>query len=146
MHKVLGVLVTLFAVATTMLLPVSVHAQTITSSEQQVIIHASVAASRIIVVNDKGQMTKIYSNTKENVLPQVHAGSPIGPEQALTPELLDQYNQVLATHHELQGVEIPVAIPRPVPQGIAKLLHSKQEPASGTKFIAQLSPPFFTKS
>jgi hypothetical protein len=142
MHKVLGVLVAVFAVVFFLASPVTAHADT-ASSEQQVVIHAAIAASRLIIVNDQGQMVTIYSNTSQAVTPEVHVSSPAGARQPLTPELLHQYNQFIQGQPKMAGVQLHVPLPQP--QRVAQPRRTGVQTVSVAKFIAHLSPQFFIK-
>lgn len=90
--------------------PSAAFADTISVS-QTVVITATVAPARSIVVNDAGQMIKIYSNTNERVAPKVYVGKAPGPEVVLTPQLKSQYDHIMAQPGSKNGVEIPVALP-----------------------------------
>lgn len=81
------------------------------STTQVITITATVAPARSIVVNDQHQMTMIYSNTAENVTPKVYLNKAPGPELALTPQLLSQYNQIMSHTKNKVGVAIPVNPP-----------------------------------
>src|SRR3712207_5966059 len=81
------------------------------SVTQTITITATVAPARSIVVNDQGQMTKIYSNTAENLTPKVYLYDVPGETRPLTPALLKQYNQIISQQKDLVGVAIPVDQP-----------------------------------
>ena len=153
MHKILGVLVTLFTMVAVPLWPGVVQAD-IMSNEQQVVIHAEIAANRIIIVNDKGQMTTIFSNTSQNVTPEVRLKQPAGAVQMLTPALLAQYEQVIKSHSNMTGVSIAVpeqlapkaALQQLEPPSRLVAAANSMQTSTVTKFMARLSPPFFIKS
>jgi hypothetical protein len=108
--RFLGVLLALVSVLTfTVTAPVSAGTISVT---QTITVTARVLPKRSIVVNDKGQMTKIYSNTTENVTPKVYLNDVPGEARSLTPELLQQYYQVIGNQKHLAGVAIPVEPPR----------------------------------
>lgn len=92
------------------LMPASASAQTI-SITQTITITATVAHARTIIVNDKGQMTKIYSNTAQDVTPKVYLNDFPGESRPLTPALVKQYRQVIDRQKNLVGVAIPVEPP-----------------------------------
>lgn len=68
----------------------SVAAQTGTT-----VITAKIAPVRIIVVDNKGKITQVISNTKENVTPTVHKNSPDGKKTVLTQSISKQYKTIL---------------------------------------------------
>lgn len=83
------------------------------SISQTITITARVAPARSIIVNDTGRMTKIYSNTDEDVAPRVYLNDVPGPERPLTPQLLVQYKTIISQQNNLNGVVIPVPPPLP---------------------------------
>lgn len=87
------------------------------SVTQIITIKATVAPMRSIVVNDKGQMTMIYSNTDQNVTPKVYLNEAPGPERLLTPALKAQYDKILRHTKDKVGVAIPVSTPVPTQVG-----------------------------
>lgn len=83
-----------------------------TKSVTQIItITATVLPARSIVVNDRGQMTKIYSNTDQDVTPKVYVNKAPGELGVMTPELQKQYDSIMAKTKQKVGVAIDVPIP-----------------------------------
>lgn len=82
------------------------------SVTQVITVTAVVAPMRSIVVNDQGQMIKIYSNTDQDITPKVYLNTAPGPQKTLTPELQAQYAKIISTKKNLIGVEIPVSPPK----------------------------------
>ena len=114
MKRFLASLTAFVFVATGLVMPTSVSAQTL-SVTQEITITARVLPARSIVVNDSGQMIRIYSNTDEHVTPKVYINKAPGEQTALTPALKQQYQAVLAQHSNLNGIAIDVPLPvRPV--------------------------------
>ena len=114
MKRFLASLTAIVFVVATLVVPASASAQTL-SVTQEITITARVLPARSIVVNDKGQMIRIYSNTDENVTPMVYINKAPGEQTALTPKLKKQYQAVLAQHKNLIGIAIEVPLPaRPV--------------------------------
>lgn len=110
MRKVYGSLI-VSVLAFCLVVPISsVSAKTI-SITQTITITATVAPARSIVINDKGEMIKIYSNTTENVTPRVYLNDVPGEARPLTPGLLKQYKQVMSQQKNVVGVAIPVEPP-----------------------------------
>jgi hypothetical protein len=105
------------------LAPAAAGAQTISVS-QTITITATVAPKRSIVVNDKGQMTKIYSNTDQNVEPGVYLNDVPGESRPLTPELKKQYDDIMAKQKKVIGVSIPVEPPRATGESARNVLLS----------------------
>jgi len=93
-----------------LLLPAPAAAEAMAVS-QVIVITATVAPARSIIVNDQGQATQIISNTPQNVTPKVYVNKMFGPEQPLTPSLQQQYRSVIAGHKNLNGVVIDVPLP-----------------------------------
>lgn len=119
MRKNLGATLFIFAFVAMWSVPVS--AQTITVS-QTITITARVAPTRSIVVNEQGVMTKIYSNTSDNVAPKVYLYDVPGKELPLTSALLQQYNEVIKQQKHVIGVEIPVNPPSAHNDSVQRLL------------------------
>jgi hypothetical protein len=103
------------------LLPDAVSARAISVS-QTITITARVAAARSIIVNEQGRMTSVISNTSEAITPKVYRSAMHGPQQPLTPELLAQYQSVIADRNDLEGIEIPVEPPRATNESVQRLL------------------------
>lgn len=111
MRLIFGSVFLFCAVVVSLLLPHAASAQTI-SITQTITITATVAPARSIVINDQGQITKIYSNTAENVTPNVYVNeAPTGQRLPLTADLRSQYEQIISKQKNLAGVAIPVAPP-----------------------------------
>jgi hypothetical protein len=120
MRRVLGSVLLLFVVLGLVITPA---ASASTMSVTQVItITATVAPTRSIVVNDAGQITKIYSNTNEKVTPKVYLNKAPGRELPLTPALLAQYDSVISQARFLNGIEIPVEPPVAKGSAVQKML------------------------
>lgn len=121
MRVLRGVLISLSVIGTSLCMPINAAAHTVSVS-QTITITAVVAPKRSIVVNDSGQMTKIYSNTNDTITPQVYLNDYPGAARPLTPELLEQYNAVISRQKFLNGVAIPVE-PQPAdPASVRELL------------------------
>lgn len=96
------------------LLPMSALADTL-SITQTITVRATVLPARSIVVNDAGQMIKIYSNTNEAITPKVYLNHAPGAQAAMTPALQQQYDAIITSKKNLEGVAIDVPIPASSP-------------------------------
>lgn len=104
--------------------PLPAAAQTVSVS-RTVTITAKVANKRSIIINNQGQIIKIYSNTAMNVEPQVYVNEAWQEERPLTEELKLHYQAIIEDQENLVGVEIPVEPPRGNGESVQKLLFNK---------------------
>jgi len=76
-----------------------VAAQTISSS-QQIVVHASVAPARVIIVDSRqpNHIKELLSNTTDTVVPQVYSDVLNGTQLPFSDALQEQYSALLAAH------------------------------------------------
>ena len=83
-------------------LPRVAAAETLYSPPQQFVVHGVVPERREIVLDAAGNISQIFSNTDNTVVPTVTSGSLAGSIVPLTPQLFAQYtnlmNQLAANH------------------------------------------------
>lgn len=76
--------------------PQAVRAETVYSPEYTITVTARVLEHRTIIVDAKGTITQISSNTNNNITPDVHFLSYDGPRAVLTPEISRQYQHLMS--------------------------------------------------
>ena len=140
----------LLLVCSLIMVPVSVRAETVSMSAQFTV-HAAIAPARSIIVNDDGKMTKIYSNTTQDVVPDVYVGDIDGKPLPLTPELQSQYATSIAAADTKIGLiavkPIVSLIERPQPsEQLQKLFSGNTFASESNNSLSALSPLFLTKS
>jgi hypothetical protein len=81
--------------ASSLALPSGVSADTLSQSAV-VTVRATVLPARYVIVDERGVITSIITNTSQDVIPTAYLGS-ISPENArpLTPQLLESYQKII---------------------------------------------------
>ena len=88
------------------------------TAQNQIRVTGVVPDRRYIVVDAKGSIYQIFSNSDKNVTPEVVEGSITGPQLALTPRLQSEFDQIMlqiAANHvvSIQANAVPLVAQYP---------------------------------